>query len=366
MNDVLISDLKTANGCMLGHAHLNVEATLNSLSLDMARRLHGALTDWSGRDEVVAVVITGAGDKAFCAGGDIQALYRAIDANHAANAVVDDYPFRFFEAEYRLDFAIHNFHKPLLALGHGIVMGGGLGIFSAARYRVLTQKSRLASPEITIGLFPDAGASWTYRNMPQHWASFLGLSGAQLNAADALLVGIGTHVVDHDRRHVILDEALSLPWQANASDVDLVDEWLATLATPAMPEAQISAVPERVPDFEDFAGEISAVQNLQGLSDWVDKGIGNLNSGCPTTAGIIVEQLRRVPHMTLADTYRMELTLATHCAQNLDFREGVRALLIDKDNTPNWQFGSLDRLDWNHVLTHFVDPWPNHPLADLE
>ena len=363
---VIFSDLETTSGHFLGHAELSVESTLNSLSLDMVRLLRPALKAWAKRDDIVGVVITAAGDRAFCAGGDIQALYHAIVANHEAGDVVDDYPFRFFEEEYRLDFEIHQFPKPLITLGHGIVMGGGLGIFGASRFRVLTEKSRLAVPEITIGLFPDAGASWTLRNMSAHWASFLGLSGSHINAADALLSGLGTHIVTHDERGVILDGAKALEWQANEQDYEMVSDWLSHLEAPDCAAAELVHVPERQPDFSDFGAEIEATRALAGTSDWIDRGLANLEHGCPTTAGIVVEQLRRVPDMSLADTFRMELTVATHCARNADFREGVRALLIDKDNEPKWQYGDLGGLDWDYVLSHFVDPWTNHPLADLE
>lgn len=362
---VVFTDVETDNGMMIGHAELNMESTLNSLSLEMVRLLHPAIDAWAERDDIVCIVITAAGDRAFCAGGDIQALYAAINANHAADEVVNDYPFRFFEEEYRLDFALHECSKPVITIGHGIVMGGGLGIFGASQYRVLTEKSRLALPEITIGLFPDAGASWTLRNMPQYWASFLGLTGSHINAADALLCGVGTHLVGHSERTELLRLAKQLPWSGDGSDLELIDEWLAGLAVPTLPETQISNVPERLSQVDDFRAEIAAVQSLAGQSDWIDKGLANLERGCPTTAGIVVEQLRRVPEMSLADSYRMELTVATHCAKNNDFREGVRALLIDKDNSPMWRFADLAGLEWEHVLSHFVEPWQTHPLTDL-
>lgn len=363
---VVFEELKTDSGLVIGHAELNVEGTLNSLSLEMVRLLHPAISAWSTRQDVACVLITAAGDRAFCAGGDIQALYRAIDANHAAGNVVNDYPFRFFEEEYRLDYLIHSCPKPVVTFGHGIVMGGGLGIFSASDYRVLTEKSRLAVPEITIGLFPDAGASWTLRNMAQHWASFLGLTGSHVNATDALLAGMGTHVVGHEERTLVQTQMVTLPWSGSDSDGPMVDEWLRGLARPALPDGELAAVPQRDALYDDFDKEIAAVQSLAGRSDWIDRGLSNLTRGCPTTAGIVVEQLRRVPDLSLAASYQMELTVATHCAHNPDFREGVRALLIDKDNSPAWQYGDLNGLDWDFVLSHFVDPWPEHPLADLE
>ena len=365
-DSVLISELETANGCRLGHAALNVESTLNALSLDMVRSLTPALTRWSQDDSVTAVLITGAGDRAFCAGGDIQALYRAIVANHDAGSVVDDYPFRFFEEEYRLDYQIHTFSKPVITLGHGVVMGGGLGIFGASSHRIVTEKSRLAVPEITIGLFPDAGGTWTLGNMPAHWASFLGLTGSQINGADALLCGLATHAVGHDGRDSVLATLLELPWQNDAdADEALVSEALDSLVPPSMPESVLVKIPEREIHRDDLAAEVAATHALAGASDWVDRGLKNLAHGCPTTAGIVIEQLRRVVGMSLADTFRLELTVATHCAHNEDFREGVRALLIDKDNSPQWRFGDLEHLQWDHVLSHFDEPWPEHPLADL-
>jgi len=363
---VLLTEHANSAGFVVAQATLNVEATLNSLSLEMIRLLMPALQDWAARDEVAAVVITGAGDRAFCAGGDIQALYHAIRANQAAGAVVDDYPFRFFEEEYRLDFYLHTYPKPIVCLGHGIVMGGGLGIFGASRFRVLTEKSRLALPEITIGLFPDAGASWTLRNMAAHHALFLGLTGSHANATDALLTGMGTHVVGHDDRHAWLRDLLDLAWTADpVANTALLSAWLGAQAQPELPASELSRLPERTIDYEDLQAEVQAIAALAGTSAWIDRGIANLQGGCPTTAGIVLEQLRRVPELTLAECFRMELTVATHCAQNLDFAEGVRALLIEKDNAPQWQYPEIATLPAAHVASHFVDPWSPHPLADL-
>ena len=363
---VVVSELPAASGLFIGHAMLNVEATLNSLSLEMIRLLHAALEDWAGRDDIAGVIITAAGDKAFCAGGDIQALYHSISANHAAGEVVEDYPFRFFEEEYRLDYYIHTYPKPLVSLGHGIVMGGGLGILGASQFRVLTEKSRLAVPEITIGLFPDAGASWTLKNMQQHHAEFLGLTGSHVNAADALLTGMGTHVIEHGRRAELPNGMSGLPWTGDSSaDAQMLSAWLEQMDAPPLPDSELIHVPQRTINHADLAGEVAAITELTGRSEWIDRGIANLTGGCPTTAGIVLEQLARVADMSLADAFRMELTVATHCANNADFAEGVRALLIDKDGAPQWRFGTIDALPREYVLSHFEPPWATHPLADL-
>ena len=366
---ILLTEHALTGGHILGQAELNVPGTLNSLSLEMTRRLDSGLRAWADRDEVVAVVITGSGDKAFCAGGDIQALYHAIGANHAAGEVVDDYPFRFFEEEYRLDYYLHVYPKPVVTIGHGIVMGGGLGIFGASEFRVLTDRSRLAVPEITIGLFPDAGATWTLKQMAPHHAAFLGLTGSHVNASDALTTGMGTHVIAHDGRSDLLQGLMALGWQGDPGvDREMLKAWLDGQASPAdvtLPAGELGVVPESLSQGDSVQAVAGGVFALAGASDWVDRGIANLRGGCPTTAGIVYEQLRRAPELSLADSYRLELTVATHCANNEDFHEGVRALLIDKDGAPQWRFGDLDNLQWEHVLSHFEDPWPAHPLADL-
>lgn len=372
MSNLAVSDsvcaveIPTTGNLFIGHAELNVPSTLNSLSLAMVRQLSPLLNEWRQRDDIVAVVLTGVGDRAFCAGGDIQALYRAIDSNHASGSVQDAYPFEFFAEEYRLDYAIHTYPKPVITLGHGIVMGGGLGLFGGSSHRVVTETSRLAVPEITIGLFPDAGGTSALGRMDLHWASFIGLTGSHLNATDALVCGLATDLIAQAERAKLIPALTELAWLTADTDHILVSECLNRFAPPELPVSELQQVPQRQVFFADLQQEVAAIYALAGTSKWIDRGIANLRGGCPTTAGIVLEQLRRVPAMSLADTFRMELTIATHCAHNADFREGVRALLIDKDNAPNWRFGSIDDLDWSYVLTHFDEPWTQNPLADLE
>lgn len=368
MNDTIgVEELMASNGAVLGHLQLNAESTLNSLSLAMVRQIRPQLDAWRPRTDVAAVVITAVGDKAFCAGGDIQALYRAICANHEANAELDTYPFDFFQEEYELDYVIHTYPKPVLTIGQGIVMGGGLGIFSASSHRVATETSRMALPEVTIGLFPDAGATWTLGRMPQHWASFLGMTGSHINATDALKSGVATHVVAQQQRAALVSGLTQLPWgEDSTANHALLDDWLSSRSNPPLPQSELLNVVDREVHFDDFEKEVAQLNALNGASDWIDRGLRNLRGGCPTTAGIVVEQLRRVVDLSLADSFRLELTVATHCARYTDFREGVRALLIDKDGSPNWKFGGLAELEWGHVLSHFDAPWDEHPLAHLE
>jgi enoyl-CoA hydratase/carnithine racemase len=371
---LLLFEHATVSGHVVAEARLNSPSTLNALSLPMIDILRPALRRWSSDPAVAAVLLSGNGDRAFSAGGDIQALYRAMVKNHQAGHRVDDYPYRFFEQEYRLDYQIHRFAKPLLSLGHGVVMGGGLGVFSAARYRVVTETLRLAMPEITIGLFPDAGATWLLRSMPSHLATFLALTGAHSNAADALIMGVATHIVaDHDRDKV-LGGLLEVPWQGSeAADHTALSGYLDTLsappqpdAAPAQPAAQVTDVPEDLHCHGSLLDVVEQVRALEGRSTWIDRGIAAMNRGCPTSIGIVAEQLVRARKLELADAFRLEMVVATQCANHRDFAEGIRALIIDKDNQPAWQYGTIEALPEAHVLSHFEAPWPGNPLDDLE
>ena len=165
---------------------------------DHGRCLAAALVQWRDDPAVAMVYLRGAGDRAFCAGGDIQALYRSCKANREAGRRVDSYAEDFFEREYRLDYVLHTFPKPVLCYGHGVVMGGGLGLLAASRFRVVTPKSRVAMPEITIGLFPDAGGTTLLSAMPGSLGLFLGLTGTHFRGGDARALGLGTHLIADD------------------------------------------------------------------------------------------------------------------------------------------------------------------------
>jgi len=364
---VVFSEHMLASHLVLAEARLNVESTLNSLNLEMIQLLTQALDDWAKRPEVVAVLLTGAGEKAFCAGGDIQALYHAIVENNQAKAVINRYPFEFFAQEYALDYLLHSYSKPVICLGHGVVMGGGMGLFSAARFRVATERSKLALPEITIGLFPDAGATWSLNQMAPHQAVFLGLTGSHLNAADALAVGLATHVVPHAEREILLAKLKAVSFtEDTASNMQLIADSLAGLPDVEMPVAEIQQLPVFATTFDDLVKQVQVLDGLQGLSKWIDRGLQNLHGGCPTTAGIVLEQLRRSADMSLAEMFRMEYNIACHCATNLDFAEGVRALLIEKDGSPNWQYPDINTLPQAHVMAHFSTFETPHPLSGLE
>lgn len=369
--DVLFSEHPCSGG-IIAQAHLNVPATLNALTLEAVEAMTPKMLDWAKRDDVVAVIVTGEGDKALCAGGDIQALYHAATENLQAGRTVNDYPQRFFEAEYRLDYIMHCYPKPLLTLGHGIVMGGGYGLFSASNYRVLTERSRLAFPEIAIGLFPDAGGTVVMRNLEPEMAALLTLTGSQVNATDALALGIGTHVITHDSRQDFVTGLTALTWQegATAHNHKVLAAYLGQHAhTDEMPGSDVAAIDTKAIDLSSLSACVDSILALEGTSKWMNKGVASLRGGCPVTAGIIFKQLTLGPQWDLAQCFMTELAVATGCLARPDFAEGVRALLIDKDLSPKWSVSSIVEVPQSLIDGHFVGFWEAsgqpHPLADL-
>jgi len=356
----------------LGQVTLNVESTLNSLSLEMIELLRAQLTKWQKDESIVAVFFQGSGVKAFCAGGDIQALYHAMVA-HPDGPV--PYAENFFEQEYRLDYLIHTYPKPTIVWAHGIVMGGGLGIMGACDYRVGTERTRIAMPEISIGLFPDAGASYLFSKMEQHWAYFLAWTGCSINGRDAQLLGFVNHLLQNNQKEEFVTELQSADWSDwSKSGQDVVGNIIRKLEVHSkdFPEAQllehedliVSVMNDCLKSDNPVASFVEALPKLEGHS-WLEKASASFTRGSPTTAQIIERQFRLTRAISLKEVLKIELTIAVQCARHTDFAEGVRALLIEKDNKPLWQYSEMGQVPESWIDEHFSEPWKSHPLDDL-
>jgi len=218
---VLFDTLTADNGSRIGIVTLNAEKTLNALSLEMIDLLAAQLAAWSSDTGIALVLFQAAGEKAFCAGGDLQNLYQSMLAHHASDQKDDvranRYACDFFAREYRLDYLIHTYPKPILCWGHGIVMGGGIGLMAGASHRVVTEKSRLAMPEIGIGLFPDVGGTWFLNRMPGKLGLFLALTGAMINASDARFTKLADYAIAQADKQQVIAALLRQPWGASRS-----------------------------------------------------------------------------------------------------------------------------------------------------
>ncbi len=366
---VLFRVVDAGKGLRIAFAQLNVEKALNALNLDMIRLLDPQLQLWAEDASIVCVVLHGAGEKAFCAGGDVRSLYKAIIDNPAALPNLPN--LAFFSEEYRLDYRIHRYPKPLLVWASGIVMGGGLGLLAGASHRVVTETSRIAMPEITIGLFPDVGASYFLRHMPGRMGLFLALTGASLSGHDALVAGLATHFLKAAERDTLFTVLAALDWTRNAeANRALLTACLAAFAaraTAALPDSALSRHADTINALTtgDSLAEVhAAITGYAGDDAWLKRAAAALAGGSPTTAALVWELRQRAASLDLAEVFRLELIVALQCCAHPDFAEGVRALLIDKDNAPRW----VTELTPQWLAEHFQAPvWPQgrHPLADL-
>ena len=366
---VLFGTLRTASGHAFGRATLNTPAVLNALSLAMIDRLDPQLMAWAEDPQIAGVVLDATGDRAFCAGGDVVRVYRAIRA--AAPGQVPPEASDFFEREYRLDYRIHTYPKPILCWGHGIVMGGGIGLMAGASHRVATPRTRLAMPEISIGLFPDVGGSWLLPRLPGGAGLFLALAGAPLDASDTRYAGLADAVLPHESHDAVLEAVSAERWQGQReADAARLHHLLARFATDDLPASNLATHQARIDAIVGEDGLEAIAPRLAALANdadpWLAQAGATFARGSPTSAALSFELQRRARGLSLADTFRLEHQAAVGCSVHHDFAEGVRALLVDKDRSPRWQPPTLDEVGQDliddHLRPRFAGP---HPLSDL-
>ena len=317
---------------------LNRPDALNALTLDMVRLIHPQLREWESDEKVAHVIVKAAGDKAFCAGGDIRALYdwgRAGDPDFLA----------FYREEYQLNTYIKRYSKPYVALMTGITMGGGVGLSVHGQYRVASDGLTFAMPETGIGLFPDVGGTYFLPRCPGEIGMYLALTGARFKAADALYTRIASHYVPSDAIPGLLD-ALT-----EAEDVKATIE--ASAVDPGRPP---------VLDVEDqvnrcFAGEgveqILAALDADG-SEWAGKTRDTVLSKSPTSTRITFRQVREGARVDFEECMRIEYRMVNRIFTGHDFFEGIRAVVIDKDQAPKWQPDALDAVSDADVDAYFA------------
>ncbi|WP_322053460.1 enoyl-CoA hydratase/isomerase family protein [Paraburkholderia bannensis] len=352
---------------------LNRPAALNALSHAMVREIAVLLERVRRDDAIVALVLEGAGPKGFCAGGDVRAIDRLA---RAGERLGDDGWQQFFVDEYRLDYALHTFEKPLVALLDGVTMGGGMGLGQAAALRVATSRTKIAMPETRIGLLPDVGATHFLARMPVELELYVGLTGAMLNGADALHCNLAdvcvpgewldgyearlaqTHFDGNVRDS--LRRVFDAPCQDAQATASALSQHAALIATHFNRRARV---------FEIVASLRAALEGEPSEADraWLEATLEALTHYSPTMLEVTREALLRGRQMTLAESFRMELGIVARAIEEGDFCEGVRAHLIDKDRKPRWAPATLAEVRDERVQQFLCSPWRGqaHPLADL-
>lgn len=330
---------------------LNRPKALNALTLPMIRELHPRLQGWADDPSVTAVVIRGAGDRAFCAGGDVRAVY---DAGLAARDGVgnSELTATFFREEYRLNRSIRKFPKPYVALLDGITMGGGVGLSIHGSHRVVTERTLFAMPETGIGLFPDVGGSYFLPRCPGEIGVYLGLTGERLGAADSLYSGIGTHCVPSEAVDRVIDDLSVSPFAGDPrADIETV---IARHAVDAG-EAPLSEHRQMI----DACFGFDTVEEIFGAlsragTGWAMATLETLSKMSPTSLKVTLREIRLGAKLDFDAALVMEYRLSQSFMQGHDFYEGIRAVLVDKDRNPRWKPENLNDISEEEVERYFA------------
>lgn len=323
---------------------LNRPKALNALTLEMCRAFDSRLQEWADDDEVAAVLLKGSGDRAFCAGGDVRAIWESARDGSALRA-------EFFAAEYRLNRRIFHFSKPYIALIDGITMGGGAGVSIHGSHRVATENTLFAMPETGIGLFPDVGTTYALPRLPGGLGLYLGLTGVRLRAADCLYAGVATNYVERAQLRDLEDTFAALEWsEIGAVDAERVIGLYRDEPAPAPMVEHREAIDRCFvgDSVEEVLGKLRAEPG-----DWARETLATLMSRSPSSLKVAFRAIRDGASMDFDDAMTMEFRLSQACTSAPDFAEGVRAVLIEKDKAPAWSPASLAEIEDGDIDAYF-------------
>ncbi len=366
---LIVQAIETKSGHNIGIITLNQPKALNALNVEMCQMMSDFLTAWQNDDNIVAIILKGSGEKAFCAGGDIRKLYQERQNN---SAITNCYSEDFFRSEYQLYQQMHNYNKPIILWANGIVMGGGMGLMATASHRIVTETTRFAMPEISIGLYPDATGSWLLQRFPAKSGLFFGLTGANGNAMDALLANMAEFATTSDNYQGVLNALLSADWYNEKSLKETASFALAKIhRTKHLEKSHLLQHWQAIQAIVNQGSLIDidkALQSLETNDKWLQKAISTYQNGCPVTACLTYEIFQRSASLSLEEILFMELNVSLHCLHNADFSEGVRALLIDKDKSPKWSRTLTECMTENgknYIQSHFISPFKEnqHPFV---
>lgn len=320
------------------HVVLNRPKAINALTHAMVDLIHPQLEAWAADDEVAVVVLSGAGERGLCAGGDIVALWESAKAGDASAA-------EFWAAEYRLNNLIEHYPKPYVAIMDGIVLGGGIGLSAHGNTRIVTETSSIGMPETGIGYLPDVGGTWLLSRAPGETGTHLALTAGSVKAGDAIAIGMADHFVPSERIPALLD-ALATEHPATA---------VAEAAEPA-PESPLTQAREWIDDCYAGGDVATIIERLQAHPDEAaQKAGGKVAAKSPTSLAVTLRALRQASaYGDLADALRTEYRLSLRFHGHHDFVEGIRAQVVDKDRNPQWQPAAVAEVDAAQVDAFFA------------
>ncbi|XP_012266471.2 3-hydroxyisobutyryl-CoA hydrolase, mitochondrial isoform X2 [Athalia rosae] len=336
--DVLIENVKDA-----GIITLNRPKPLNALNLSMIRKIYPTLKGWEGSKRLVIIKATG--QKAFCAGGDVKSVTTALDLPDGKKLGQT-----FFREEYTLNHLIGTYKSPYLALLNGVTMGGGVGLSVHGKYRIATENTLFAMPETAIGLVPDVGGTFFLPRLKGKLGYYLGLTGHRLKGTDVLLAGIATHYVLSERLGDLTNELL----ETNSSDIDVIIKKYQP--NNFSPEFTLNPYLEQIDHCFTASSIQEIIQKLESDgSDWAVKSLQLLKKMSPTALAVTFAALNKGAQQSLAECLKMEFRLTSAAlTKDGDFYEGVRALLVDKDQNPVWKPATINEISPKDIMAKFA------------
>lgn len=339
---VVFRSRRAADGRRVAIALLDSPGSLNALSHKMALALTRRLVAWRDDPDVSAVVLGATSGRAFCAGGDIRGMHRLLAEGRLEEAGA------FFADEYRLDRLLHRYPKPTVCWGSGIVMGGGMGLMQGCAVRIATETTRIAMPETMIGFYPDVGAARFLRRAPRGSGLFLGISGARLDTAGALDAGLADAAAPSGAFEETLRRLARTPLTGDpGEDRDRIIAAVGKGREDSRPPR--SDLGEAAPEIagltreDDLAGTLGRWKRMRNR--WGAEAIASVGQASPGMVALWWDHWMRTRRSGLDAVFRRELRLSMACCRDGEFREGVRALLIDKDRRPRWRFGGVAEVD---------------------
>lgn len=339
----------------VGRITLNRPQALNALTHGMCLSMIEALQAWRDDDAVQAIVVDGAGERGFCAGGDILQL-------HDSGKAGDDHAWLFWRDEYRLNTLIHHYPKPYIALIDGIVMGGGVGVSVHGSHRVAGDRTMFAMPETGIGFHPDVGGAWFLPRLGGEIGIWMGLTGARLKAPDCIAAGLATHYCPSGQNEALITALESADLTGEDALEVLLEEFSGDpgMSDLALTRTLIDAA------FAGDAVEPMLARMVEAGDAWSLKQVKILGGKSPTALKLTLAALRAGADLSFEGVMRQDLRLSAWCLTGNDFYEGVRAVIIDKDNAPKWSPASLAEVDDLVIAAAFAPLDDAHEMTFLD